>query len=612
MIVASITHAASRRLLQARPRPIRLTSAALTRCNFSTDASMQTSEAAERPKAKSPFYHHAKRRMSPDELTSSRADVSTQANILFSTNLLKQRLAGQEMFSDENQDTAAGDNTYWKKRNRNRHHRKDHKSRRWKDSKIKGEQVVHSKEENSNDEKRHDLMDVTTSDWLLVSNIPHISKLSDVLSSLSSILKFEVEKGILNLDELDSKDAECYQRLKQIDALHSLYTTQELTPENNLPLVKLDLDPEQSLPSQLIAEARLHLSYRARPTGWFLRFANRSIAHAVRCHINEADRHQAIIREQHDIERKEIREERKDWISGLSLKVRNECLAQHPSKNNSLAMKDSLAEKELMWGEDLVHGKKSVEADDSSFGGDGDAKQDDYSEDMDEAINVSEEQPNDKVNTFYDEYAQSRPYPMHSTSMPSVESVFGFHRLRCGSKILRVREFSPSPIASKRLSPMDSWDQHSFHLSNVLELSDSVVRVETHGLNTTTNNVKYLFRAYDFESIYPDPSGSREKLADSFTELPKSIGWNVLCYESSDVEHLPHRAVDLLVQGQQKQWDRRQQERTGQTQLSQPTNHTFLIRFASSSDARMAVREMQGTMYNERPMTLTQYPSAVI
>jgi hypothetical protein len=622
--------AVAQRAAKAQLRPSRVPAAALTRYAFSADTSLEPiaapsedpDETDQRPKASSShrrfprkrnhFRNHHKKK-SWDRISSDDADVP---KIGF-TNILKS-LSNQEMVSDVNdcaeekkpeliRDVQKGNgkvSMYWKNHNKEKKHYEQNQSET--DPSLKEDMAAiqdeSEKQQNTNETSNN--YHRTSSEWLLVTNTPPMSKLSDLLPSLSNILEFEINKGILDLDQLFTTNnpnyikPEYYTTLKEMNTLDSLYTLEDLKL-SNLPILDLSIHPEESLPSQLISETRFHLSYTARPMGWFLRFQNKSIAHAIRCHINEAERHASMISDQHKFDRMKVRKERVDWVEGLWKKVQADYNVKKIAMQNALVREDDVDERELMWGEDVVS-RVEVGGNDTSFG--------DKLGGIDEAVNTAaaettedSECVEDVVNTLYEEYAQSHPYPDQSTAMSSVESVFGLYQLKCGPRVCKVNAFSPNNI------PSQEWDQHSFHLGKLLELSDSVVRVDTRGLRTTVDNIKYLFRAFDFKGIYLGSSDEMEQLQSSFAGLPKSIGWRLSNYETVNPEMPKYAAVDLLIAGKE-----RREFRPSNGKPTAPANHTFLIRFASPSDARMAVREMQGKMYENEQLLLTQYPSANI
>ena len=463
---------------------------------------------------------------------------------------------------------------------------------------------------------------ITSSEWLLVSNIPPISQLSDLLPSLTDILTHEINKGIIDLDELlksdntntvDFRDPEFSHQLKEIGALESLYSTQPINPEIKVPLCKFSLNPNQSLPSQLIAEARLHLSYRARPMGWFLRFNNRSIAHAVRCHVREAERHSILIKEKFKNERRAVSDQRNDWIDGLWKSVQEDYANKH-CRTKRLAEKDSPKDRKLMWGEDtIVEQEFEDDNDDNSSLAEHASTEEVELKGIDAAVNEGQERSKNAVDKFYDDYTEAHPYPMHTTTMPSVESVFNWHHLKVGSSPLRVDEFSPTSFPIKTDNKMDYWEQHSFHLASVLGLSDSCVRVETMALDTKLHEIIYLLRGYDLKSIYLEHPGVKQ-LPESFARLPKSIGWNLRQCKCDDKDTPQQLAVDFLLRGEDMRNFQRRSGIDGKRQeiVTPPWKHTFLIRFASSADARMAIRDMQGVSLNGSSIVLSQYPRADI
>lgn len=442
---------------------------------------------------------------------------------------------------------------------------------------------------------------IPTSPWILVTDIPPMSKLSDLIPSLSSILDFEMKKGIIDLDQLfnengEFRDPEVYKRLQEMNAHQSLYSTQTIKPSDNIPLLQLPIDTNGNLSGQnLITEARLHLSYRARPTGWFLRLPSASISHAIQSHIRQAGIHEKSIQEQFNHESNEVREKRKVWTEGLWRRVYNDVVMERFARRND---EESLA----MMGEDKMDGGNM----DGEIGNSGvheDVADEKLMWGEDTTTHLSDRSSRAGVDAFFDEYAQSRPYPMHSTSMPSVESVFGYHRLKCGSTPLRIQEFSPKPMSrdeTKQHSPL--WEQKSFHLGDLLDLSDSVVRVETYALKMSLDDVKYLFRGYDLKSIRPEDEEEKETPLPSWcANLAQTIGWNVIG------AHSPQLAVHLLLEGKRRTENNRQDNGN---RVVIPSYNTFLVRFATAADARMAVRDKQCNIFQDRRLILSQYPSA--
>ena len=574
-----------------------------TRYDFSTNTSYpdvsspsRSSDYHEkpRPKARCTFVHRPRSRNRPTMEKSLWKDSTSQTNMMGSTNLGQHSQSSRGASHNKSNEPMQTDE--FESQSSNRYHANTRRFQfydytpKWQPkNKINSDMSV--------------AKDITTSEWVVVTGIPPMSKLSDLTPSLSDILEFELNKGIIDLDatlkhnryapklSATFKDPKCYQALKEMDALHSLYLTQDIRSQNDIPICKLDINPDESLTSQLIVEARLHLSYRARPQGWFLKFTNRSIAHAVRCHVAEAGRHEELLREQFDKERRAVRQDRRGWIEGLWKGVRAEYAANEISKKNSAALNDGVEDRQLMWGDEVIIGEDFKNDEHISFT--------EHSDDSNERndIDVNGEQ------SFFEEYSKTHPYPMHSTAVSSVESVFGLHRLKCGSSSLTVRAFSPA--SSPGTKHPSAWEQHSFHLGNMLELSDSCIRVETNALNVTVDDIKYLFRGFDVMSIYSEASESKIQLPPSFSQLPKSIGWNLKRYES-DYNGNPHHAVDILVRGKRNVGN----QQNGY--IDYPRSHMFLIRLATPADARMAIRTNQDILFKESRLMLAQYPRAEI
>ena len=112
-----------------------------------------------------------------------------------------------------------------------------------------------------------------STEWVSITNIPPLSTIDDLLVDIERIMKTELAMGIVDLDLAQ-------EILKNIDT-----SPQEIVVgQPQLPL----WEPDESLPSHLVIEAHLMLSTLKRPTGWFLRFPNRSCVHALLSHIDEA------------------------------------------------------------------------------------------------------------------------------------------------------------------------------------------------------------------------------------------------------------------------------------------------------------------------------------
>ena len=94
--------------------------------------------------------------------------------------------------------------------------------------------------------------------WVQIENIPPLSSLNAILMGVKTALDTEQGRGILDLDA-------------------------SFQPEQDgiLPFVSLDSE-------EWVLNAKVILSPFGRPTGWHLRFQNRSIVHALLTHAREA------------------------------------------------------------------------------------------------------------------------------------------------------------------------------------------------------------------------------------------------------------------------------------------------------------------------------------
>lgn len=189
-----------------------------------------------------------------------------------------------------------------------------------------GRQRWRSKKSSHDNRPRKKIVDtkaeIATSEWIKVSNIPPMSKLSDVFPSLNQIIDYEMQKGIIDLDALDNMggyDNVTSHALDAVGALNSLYSTQQISGGNrNIPLwtppSSTELEDKADV-FPMILEARLHLSYRARPMGWFLRLPNRSVVNAILNHVRRAENEQWSKWNVH--EAKTVKYARKKWREGL-------------------------------------------------------------------------------------------------------------------------------------------------------------------------------------------------------------------------------------------------------------------------------------------------------
>lgn len=107
--------------------------------------------------------------------------------------------------------------------------------------------------------KKNDLSaNIPTSNFIEINNIPPMSLLEDILTSINAVLDLEYERGIVDLDA-------------------------EWDPTLNEPLPLVEIDPG----SEWVRTARLIVSNRGRPAGWRIEFQNRSIVHAFLQHARE-------------------------------------------------------------------------------------------------------------------------------------------------------------------------------------------------------------------------------------------------------------------------------------------------------------------------------------
>lgn len=433
---------------------------------------------------------------------------------------------------------------------------------------------------------------VATSEWLHIYGTPHMSKLSDLFPCLNQIINYELAKGIIDLDTVlhDPKYFDSHLRVAALEkvgaTLDTLYPTSQIINDDdksndNIPLWSPGDEYSTNNPSSLydvcpmILEARVQLSYCALPVGWFVRLPSRSVVHAVINHIRRAEQDKWASSNYGKI----LKHHRKEWREGLWKGVYAEYESAAGKKEMLLSVQqDGRDEKELMWGDDKWDEEPTDELSlkSATEGGDGNQTL---------PLEASEENADD----YIQRYSQSHPYNPSQSMGQGTRQASPYHLMKCGSKILSVREFSPHPpnISSSNKENLP-WEQHAFSLSPHLKLSDSVVRVETSDLTATEEDIQYFFRGYDLMGIKEETE--QDVSFDAFTTYTRSIGWNIT---STGI-------VDLLtVEG-------------NHTDRKYGTQRVFLVHFASSAEARMAIRDKDGKLEEGFGWSLTAYPNVTM
>jgi hypothetical protein len=435
------------------------------------------------------------------------------------------------------------------------------------------------------------LRNVATSEWLHIYNTPLMSKLSDLFPCLNQIINYELAKGIIDLDTVlhDPRYFDSHLRVAALEkvgaTLDTLYPTSQIINDDdnsseNIPLWSPREEYTTINPSSLydicpmILEARVQLSYRALPVGWFVRLPSRSVVHAVINHIRRAEQDKWASSNDDKI----LKQHRKEWREGLWKGVYAEYEYAAGKKEMMLSVQqEGRDEKELMWGDKWdEESTDELLLENATEGGDGNQTL---------PLEASEKNADD----YIQRYSQSHPYSPSQSMDQVTRQASPYHLMKSGSKILSVREFSPHPpnisSSSKENLP---WEQHAFSLSPHLKLSDSVVRVETSDLTATEEDIQYFFRGYDLMGIKEETK--QDVYFDAFTTYTRSIGWNIT---STGI-------VDLLtVEG--KHTDRKH-----------GTQRVFLVHFASSAEARMAIRDKDGKLEEGFGWSLTAYPNVTV
>jgi len=144
--------------------------------------------------------------------------------------------------------------------------------------------------------------EIPTSSWVYVAKIPKLSNLDDLLIEVEHIMKQELERGILDLDVLtESIEQQQVENDESHDNHNENQEYEKVSSKDadilqNLSMIKPKYwDPTHVpassdtisayIPPHMVLEARSCLDPMKRPTGWFLRFPNRSVVHALLEHI---------------------------------------------------------------------------------------------------------------------------------------------------------------------------------------------------------------------------------------------------------------------------------------------------------------------------------------
>jgi len=312
---------------------------------------------------------------------------------------------------------------------------------------------------------------VISTEWVQVTNVSHLSTLDDLLPDIERIMTFELSMGIVDLDA-----AEKLMQNKDPDMIAS-----DISPQ--LPL----WEPHSSLLPHLVVEARVKLSTLKRLQGWYLKFPNRSVVHALMSHLDEARR----------IEAQNTREK---W------KKIKENKSRRKSSNTGTNFDDD------------------------------DSTEPEEEEDVRNIPEVSESR------------MQIRP-------------------LMCAWQEVQVFPFYLDAKSGRPLD--DSADSFMDGLNYMI--GDNVLRVENCSRETTVDDVKYFFRRFK------------------------------LCDDRRTKHNEPNlRSVELIVKG----------EKTvpkNLTGITPSMTNSFLVRFASSADARAAMTEKQHVELLGRRIRMARY-----
>ena len=122
---------------------------------------------------------------------------------------------------------------------------------------------------------------IPQSSWVFIPRVPRQATLDDLLNGIQLVVQQELERGILDLDKL----AVSIQNQQQDQENGGLEDN-----DHPSPLIRYWKNDDQKYPPHLVLEARSHLEKLKKHTGWFLRFPNRSVVHALLEHSDHVSR----------------------------------------------------------------------------------------------------------------------------------------------------------------------------------------------------------------------------------------------------------------------------------------------------------------------------------
>jgi len=419
-------------------------------------------------------------------------------------------------------------------------------------------------------QQRKQQLGTNTADWIVITGIPPLSTLDDLLPDIQRIFATELQKGIIDLDRgeefilrqqqqqqqprdlVDEEDADVSNTttaqplplwnpsLQQHDHHHHNNNEYHEHDDDTAPQRMEPPTPTQPrLPPHLVIEARMMISSSARIKGWYLRLPNRSCVYAFLQHLKEAQQFKL------DFERIVWEEER-----------RNLTMSQ----------------------------------------GDDDEPNPDHHDDDDEAT----------------------PMPQFSWDMTDTRP------LTCAWKEVTVSSFDPNrkpyrnPNNNHYSKPEKIW--HQFYDGVKWGLGDNVVRVENCPARTSDDDLRYLFDSYGLldcrisrRALGAASVGTSEMDNDNYhNNNKKQAVKQKTIYHYEQVERIATSETVLPVTTKEGDSRASSSRTTAKKKQRRVTLHTYLVRFESAASARAAVRDKQAAEVRGGTILLSRYSRQIL
>ena len=461
----------------------------------------------------------------------------------------------------------------------------------------------------------------TKATWLVIYDVPPLATLDDVLEEIQRVVTTELNRGMIDLTRTESllydtwthSDIDISSKDEEEQTHYSLDTISEADVDIgvNISLQEDDDEDDQldeddqgdeegdsrgrfvfplwtpssftqsnvTLPHHLVLEAHIMLSTLARPMGWYLKFPDRSVVHAILKHLEEAEK----LRETFKKDQKRKRMQRKKELKNKT----NETL-DYETYNN--------APNFIEYDNDSHPHELFQDADKQLFS---------WKSHTTRPLICAGKELHVAPFYFMEQIHTRKNHTTHSSISSSST----------------YRQFITPPIPTKQdvLSVPNMFSIPFYHPCKTF-VDETVLRLENCSMDSTVDDVRYFFRRFDLKH---DPKssipsilliggplfihGHREDVSRSQSHEEQFAGIDQLenpgnTKHSKDQTHVPSTANGFKIKTENK----------GPTTNKIPTitpltTQTFLVRFQASADARAAIRELQFAEFMGKKIKLAQY-----